>query len=89
MLEAAAEVATQTPSINEPFELALELIVTDVGRKVGVIVREVPTKASEVRDKTWSPETPVWKPMLENVATPFREVVVVDVMLVVVPPIVC
>jgi hypothetical protein len=48
MLEAVAVVATQTPSTKEPFELALELIVTEVGKNVGVTVREVPTKASEV-----------------------------------------
>ena len=51
MLEVAAVVATQKPSMNDPFEFPPVLIVTDVGRKVGVIVSEVPRKASEVTDK--------------------------------------
>jgi hypothetical protein len=48
MFEGAAEVATQNPSMKDPFELGLVLIVTSVGKNVGVTVRDVPTKASEV-----------------------------------------
>ena len=89
IFEAAAVGVTHTPSMNEPLELALVLIVTSVARNVGVTVNEVPIKASAVTVNTWSLDTPLWKPMFEKVATPFLEVVVVEVMLVVVPPIVC
>jgi hypothetical protein len=89
MFDAAAEGEIQIPSINEPLEFAFAVMVTSVGKKLGVIVAIAPTKASEVAVRVWLPDTPLWKPMFENVATPFLEVVVVEVMFVVVPPIVC
>jgi hypothetical protein len=51
MFEVPGDGEIQKPSINEPLVFPPVLIVTDVGRKVGVIVIEVPRKASEVIDK--------------------------------------
>jgi hypothetical protein len=46
IFDAVAAVATQTPSINEPFVLAFAVTVTEVGKNVGVTVSDAPTKAS-------------------------------------------
>jgi hypothetical protein len=90
MLVADAPFAWKTPSINCPAVVPEFVIEIEVATNVGVTESEVPTKASAVTAKVWAePPTPDWKPMFEKVATPSREVVVVDVMLVVTPPIVC
>jgi hypothetical protein len=89
MFDAAAVGEIQKPSTKEPFELALVLMVIAVGKKVGVTENVVPTNASEVTANVWEPVTPLWKPIPENVATPVREVVVVEVMFVVTPAMVC
>jgi hypothetical protein len=90
MLVAVAPFAWKTPSINWPAVVPESVTVIDVATNVGVTESEVPTKASADTVRVWAePPTPDWKPIFENVATPSREVVVVDVMFVVTPPIVC
>jgi hypothetical protein len=90
MLVADAPFAWKTPSINWPAVVPELVIEIEVATNVGVTDSEVPTNASAVTVKVWAePLTPDWKPMFEKVATPSREVVVVDVMFVVTPPIVC
>jgi hypothetical protein len=90
MLVAVAPLASKTPSMNWPAVVPELVTVTEVATNVGVTVSEVPTKASAVTVRVWAePPTPDWNPIFENVATPSREVVVVDVMFVVTPPIVC
>jgi hypothetical protein len=90
MFVADAPSAWKTPSINLPAVVPELVIEIEVATNVGVTDSEVPTNASAVTVKVWEePPTPVWKPMFEKVATPSREVVVVDVMFVMTPPIVC
>ena len=59
MFEAAAVGDTQKPSTNDPLVFPPVLMVTPVGKKAGVMVTVVPTKASEVRVTVWLPETPL------------------------------
>ena len=78
-----------TPSINEPFVVPEEVMFSVDATKVGVTDIDTLKKASEVTVRVCDVLTPLWKPMPENVATPLREVVVVELMLVVVPAMVC
>jgi hypothetical protein len=90
MFVADAAFAWKTPSINCPAVVPELVTVIEVATNVGVTESEVPTNASAVTVKVWAePPSPDWKPIFEKVATPSREVVVVDVMFVVTPPIVC
>jgi hypothetical protein len=59
--------------------VAFELLITRLlAKKVGVIVRLVPTKASEVNVRVWAVVTELAKPRPLNVATPSTALTVRD-----------